>query len=172
MTALRSRSGQLGLVFAFVIGLLGCFGVTSDTWAGGPCHHRLVTVPQEDRFMPFALTIRAGETVEWVNLDTDDHTVVSDDSFNTAGPGGIDQLLPGTDSNGGQPGRFTLLFDKAGTFVYYCRFHAVLDADHQPVAPGPRGGIQGGSPFGTPSNFGTPMSGVITVLDDDGDEGG
>ncbi|PYN05664.1 MAG: hypothetical protein DME06_19470 [Candidatus Rokuibacteriota bacterium] len=95
MTALRSRSGQLRLVFAFVIGLLGYFGVTSDTWAGGPRHHRLVTVPQEDRFMPFALTIRAGETVEWVNLDTDDHTVVSDDAFDTAGHKGTDQLLPG-----------------------------------------------------------------------------
>jgi len=35
MTALRSRSGQLGLVFAFVIGLLGCFG-SLRYWAGSP----------------------------------------------------------------------------------------------------------------------------------------
>jgi plastocyanin len=34
-------------------------------------------MPEEDRFTPFALTIHAGDTVQWVNNDTDDHTVVS-----------------------------------------------------------------------------------------------
>ena len=71
-----------------------------------------VIVPGEDRFFPFALTIRAGDCVEWVNQDTDDHTVVSDDPFNTAGNKGTDHLLPGTDSNGGQPGTFVLRFNK------------------------------------------------------------
>jgi len=118
-----------------------------------------VIVPQEDRFTPFALTIRAGDTVRWTNNDTDDHTIVSDDFFNTAGHLGLNVLLPGTDSNNGQPGKFALHFNHPGTFVYYCRFHAQLDADHQPKAPGPDGGIQ--DPNG---NFGTPMMGVITVL--------
>jgi hypothetical protein len=44
----------------------------------------------------------------------------------------------------------------------YCRFHAHLDANNQPVAPGPDGGIQ--DPNG---NFGTAMMGVITVRGDD-----
>lgn len=118
-----------------------------------------VTVPMDDRFTPFAITIHAGESVQWVNQDTDDHTVVSDDVFNNAGHNGTDHLLPGTDSNGGRPGTFTLTFEHAGTFVYYCRFHAHLDSFHQPVAPGPRGGIQDSM-----GNFGTPMMGVITVL--------
>ena len=117
-----------------------------------------VVVPGEDRFTPFALTIHAGDCVEWVNQDTDDHTVVSDDAFNTAGHGGVDQLLPGTDSNGGVPGTFALRFNHQGTFVYYCRFHSHLDDDNQPAAPGPRGGIQDAS-----GNFGTPMMGVVTV---------
>ena len=56
------------------------------------------------------------------------------------------------------------IFRHAGTFVYYCRFHAVLDADSQPKAPGPMGGIQ--DPDG---NFGTPMNGIVTVLP--GDQG-
>ena len=120
-----------------------------------------VIVPQEDRFTPFAVTVHAGQSVEWINNDTDDHTVVSDDAFDTAGNRGTDHLLPGTDSNGGQPGRFTLQFDHPGTFVYYCRFHAHLDAAHQPVAPGPRGGIQDAT-----GNFGTPMMGVVTVRND------
>jgi len=126
--------------------------------------HRMVVVPGEDRFTPFALTIQAGDSVEWVNEDTDDHTVVSNDPFNTAGHQGFSMLLPGTDSNGGQPGTLTLRFNHPGTFVYYCRFHAVLDADSQPKAPGPMGGIQ--DPDG---NFGTPMNGIVTVLP--GDQG-
>jgi plastocyanin len=126
---------------------------------------RMVIVPESDRFTPFAVTIRRGDSVEWVNMDTDDHTVVSDDTFNTAGHQGTNHLLPGTDSNGGKPGRFTLRFNRAGTFVYYCRFHAHLDEDHQPTAPGPDGGIQDAN-----GNFGTPMMGVVTVLPRDDDD--
>ena len=118
-----------------------------------------MTVPQEDRFTPFALTIHAGDSVQWINNDTDDHTVVSDDFFNTAGNNHTNHLLRGTDSNGGRPGKFTLRFNHPGTFVYFCRFHSHLDADHQPVAPGPDGGIQDSN-----GNFGTPMMGTITVL--------
>jgi len=120
--------------------------------------HQQVIVPQEDRFTPFAITIRPGETVEWVNMDTDDHTVVSDDFFNTAGNEGTDVLLLGTDNNGGRPGKFSLHFTHPGKFVYYCRFHSHLDEFHQPVAPGPDGGIQDAN-----GNFGTPMMGIITV---------
>lgn len=129
---------------------------TSGFGAGRP--HRMVIVPESDRFTPFSMTIRPGESVEWENDDTDDHTVVSDDAFNTAGNQGVDQVLPGTDSNGGQPGTLTLRFTHPGTFVFYCRFHAHLDESSQPVAPGPDGGIADAS-----GNFGTPMMGVITV---------
>ncbi len=119
--------------------------------AGGP-GVRHVNVPDADRFAPFAKTIHVGETVEWTNNDTDDHTVVSDDAFVTTGNKGIDHLLP-------TGGTFDLTFSQPGTFVYYCRFHARLDSYNQPVAPGPDGGIQGNA-----GNFGTPMSGVIVVL--------
>jgi len=125
----------------------------------GPRVNRMVIIPGEDRFTPFHLTIRIGESVEWVNQDTDDHTVVSNDAFNTAGHTGMNMLLKGTDSNGGTPGTLRLRFTHPGTFVYYCRLHSHLDADNQPVAPGPGGGIQDAN-----GNFGTPMNGVITVL--------
>ena len=111
-----------------------------------------VVVPQEDRFTPFAVTIRAGDSVRWVNNDADDHTVVSDDAFNTAGHQGTNQLLASGHA-------IVLRFNHPGTFVYYCRFHAHLDSANQPVAPGPEGGIQDAN-----GNFGTPMSGVVTVL--------
>jgi hypothetical protein len=64
-------------------------------------------------------------------------------------------LLP---ANGGT---FALRFKHPGTFPFYCRFHSMLDKDNQPIAPGPDGGIQDQN-----GNFGTPMSGVITVVED------
>jgi len=139
--------------------LLVAFGAISSSahrLAGGTRASSVhqVTIPGEDRFTPFALTIRTGDRVRWVNNDSDDHTVVSDDAFNTTGHRGLDQPLPAG-------GSFVLRFRHPGMFVYYCRFHAHLDAFNQPVAPGPDGGIQ--DPNG---NYGTPMSGVITVLDD------
>jgi plastocyanin len=111
-----------------------------------------VQVPGEDRFAPFALQVHVGDSVKWTNNDSDDHTVVSDDAFSAASYRGLDHLLAASAT-------FVLQFDHPGTFVYYCRFHAQLDAEGQPVAPGPDGGIQ--DPNG---NYGTPMSGVITVL--------
>lgn len=126
---------------------------------GGERTHFQVVVPGEDRFTPFGLIIHAGDRVVWVNRDTDDHTIVSDDSFSTTGPQSLDVLLPGTDSNGGQPGQYEIHFSHPGTFIFHCRFHSHLDAFQQPVAPGPDGGIQDAS-----GNFGTPMMGVVTVL--------
>jgi|RhiMetdeSRZDD1v2_1073273.scaffolds.fasta_scaffold02750_7 plastocyanin len=137
-----------------------------------PKHHQLVSIPGEDRFTPFAMTIHVGDTVDWINDDTDDHTVVSDDAVNTAGPAGINVLITGTDKNGGQPGPpFSITFHDAGQWVYFCRFHSVPDTFHQPNSPGPDGGIQDTKdpskcdPAGTDTcNFGTPMMGVITIL--------
>ncbi|HEY0512843.1 MAG TPA: plastocyanin/azurin family copper-binding protein [Thermoanaerobaculia bacterium] len=145
---------------SLAIALLALCGVAAPSLGQpAPHSHFQVIVPQEDRFTPFAQTIHAGDTVKWINKDTDDHTVVSDDTFNTTGHQGLNVVLKGTDSNGGKPGVLTLHFPLPGTFVYYCRFHAHLDADHQPAAPGPKNGIQ--DPSG---NYGTPMMGIITVL--------
>ncbi len=156
------------IVFRSVValGLCASLGgvVAVTTSASGAASSRaqnnhVVLIPQADKFLPFHLTIHAGDSVTWVNKDTDDHTVVSDNAFNNAGHLGLDHLIPGTDANHGKPGRFSVRFSHPGTFVYYCRFHAHLDADNQPVAPGPDGGIQDMN-----GNFGTPMTGVITVV--------
>jgi plastocyanin len=138
---------------------LGASASSDSRDQGKRVTHNQVIVPEEDRFTPFSQTIRAGEAVRWTNLDSDDHTVVSDDFLNTTGSRGVNLLLKGTDSNGGVPGTVILHFNHPGVFVYYCRFHAHLDGAHQPAAPGPEGGIQDAG-----GNFGTPMMGVITVL--------
>jgi plastocyanin len=128
--------------------------------AGSPPQQRhpataQVTIPDEDRFFPFAMTVQVGTTVTWVNNDTDDHTLVSDDAFNTAGHFGTNIIIK---ANGG---KVSLTFRHPGVFPYYCRFHSMLDGHHQPVAPGPDGGIQN-----TNGDYGTPMNGVISVVAD------
>jgi plastocyanin len=153
---LRSAIPLALLVSAGTAGLVAASGPSSASSTRHVNH--VISIPESDKFTPYQMTIHKGDSVTWVNGDTDDHTVVSDDAFNSAGHRGIDHLIPGTDANHGQPGTFTVRFNRAGTFVYYCRFHAHLDADSQPVAPGPDGGIQDAN-----GNFGTPMSGVITV---------
>lgn len=147
----------LPLVFASLL------GYAPLSWANDHPRQRRVIIPEEDRFTPFHLVIHRGDIVKWINRDADDHTVVSNNRFNSAGHRGTNHLLPGTESTGGQPSTFRLRFHRPGTFVYFCRFHAHLDGDQQPVAPGPDGGIQDPST----GNFGTPMEGTITVLPDD-----
>ena len=155
-------------VVLLAAGTLAMAASATEPKARGPKTHRQVIVPEEDRFKPFSLTIRAGDSVEWINNDTVDHAVVSNDVFNTTGDKNVDMVILGTESNGGIPGKFKLKFKKPGVFNYYCRFHSTLDDEHQPTAPGPNGGIQ--DP--TTGNFGTPMMGVITVLPGDGDQQG
>ena len=57
-----------------------------------------MTVPTEDRFTPYAITIQTGDSIKWVNTDSDAHTVVSDDPFNTAGHQGANELLQSASS--------------------------------------------------------------------------
>jgi plastocyanin len=152
MSILRFRWVALGLLVVCLLALGSGFN-RAVAQSSNPTVRQII-VPDEDRFTPFAITIRVGQRVQWVNNDTDDHTIVSDDAFNTSGPRGINVLLP---ANGGT---HSIVFRSPGTFPFYCRFHAQLDSANQPVAPGPDGGIQ--DPNG---NYGTPMSGVITVVE-------
>ncbi|HEV8629676.1 MAG TPA: plastocyanin/azurin family copper-binding protein [Thermoanaerobaculia bacterium] len=153
----RSRLGLLVVAAALVFGASAATHTPGAQAARRPVAKQVI-VPEEDRFTPFAQTIRVGDTVAWINMDGDDHTVTTVNPLTTAGNQNVNVLLKGTESNGGNPGTHKLTFGKPGVYVYYCRFHAHLDAEHQPAAPGPQGGIEDGG------NFGTPMMGVITVL--------
>ncbi len=146
----RSRL-LIALAIAAVLTVAVMVVVAPPIFATVSGHTHKVIVPEADRFTPFAITIHRGDTVEWVNNDTDDHTVVSDDAFNTTDHKGANRLLVGTTNNNGSPGKVRLSFFHSGTFVYYCRFHAQLDAYNQPIANG----------AGIPD---TPMMGVVTVL--------
>ena len=151
MSNLRLRWAALGLL---VVCLLAVATFNLAVAQSSNPTVRQIIVPDEDRFIPFNATIRVGQRVQWVNNDADDHCLVSNDTFNTAGPRGVSVLLKASG------GTFTIKFDHPGSFPFYCCLHSMLDSEHQPKAPGPDGGIQ--DPNG---NYGTPMAGVVTVLE-------
>ncbi len=101
-----------------------------------------VTMPA-DRFVPFAQTVNAGDTVTWQNKDTDLHTVVSV-------PGNAPEALNLTVKSGAT-GSFA--FTKPGVYWYYCNVHAKWDAEKNQVEALP-----------TVDNPAEPMEGAILVL--------
>jgi plastocyanin len=66
-------------------------------------------------FAPMMITIKAGQSVTWKNLDGEPHTVTSVDGLFRSGA--IDQ-----DES------FTFKFDKPGTYMYLCSIHPKMRA--------------------------------------------
>ena len=62
------------------------------------------------KFTPDAITIHAGETIEWVNRDLAPHTATDDE-------GAWDTAKLGRD------GRGRLRFDRPGAYTYHCIYH-------------------------------------------------
>jgi len=64
-------------------------------------------------FGPDTVTVAAGDTVGWTNLDATDHTVTSDDD-------GFDS------GNLSEGGTFEQTFDEVGDFAYHCEIHPAM----------------------------------------------
>src|SRR5947209_15597715 len=65
---------------------------------------------QNYTFTPETLTVAAGTTVQWTNLDSVAHTVTSDS--NAFGSGVL-----------AHQGQFTFKFTQPGTYTYHCQIH-------------------------------------------------
>ena len=79
-----------------------------------PVVHRIVI--DATSFSETSLTIRIGDTVEWLNKDVIPHTATA------TGKGGFDSgVIPA-----GQSWRHT--FEKAGRLPYVCTFHPTMKA--------------------------------------------
>ena len=64
-------------------------------------------------YVPETISVSAGDTVTWTNSDEAPHTATADDeAFDTG------------DLARGDEGEVT--FDEAGSYPYYCRFHAFM----------------------------------------------
>ena len=67
-------------------------------------------------YLPADITINAGDTVEWVNVDTAAHTVTGGSPAN--GPSGVfDSSLVIASAN------YSFTFDDAGSYDYFCMVH-------------------------------------------------
>ena len=73
-----------------------------------------VTIKNFD-YSPMMLSIKAGDTVTWKNLDGEPHTVVSTDGAFRS------KALDQNDS-------FSFKFDKPGTYKYICSIHPKMVA--------------------------------------------
>jgi plastocyanin len=72
-----------------------------------------VVVMKDFDFAPMALTVSAGTTVTWKNLDGEPHTIVSaDGAFRS-------KALDEDDS-------FSFKFDKPGVYKYLCSIHSKM----------------------------------------------
>jgi plastocyanin len=95
---------------------LAAAGLALSGWSGlqGSSTAQTTGQPQivVKNFMvqPMSLTIKAGSTVTWTNMDEEPHTVVSSSGLFRSG------ALDTKDS-------FSFKFDKAGTYGFVCSIH-------------------------------------------------
>jgi plastocyanin len=120
----RTLHRRPSLVVALAIGavaLLGACGDDSDSeegggGGGGETSGAGTVEIESSRFAPEELTVDAGTSVEFVNLDGFDHTVTSDDG----------SALEFDSGALGQDESFTQAFDEAGSFDYFCQIHPTM----------------------------------------------
>jgi len=101
--------------FALAIAVMAMGFMTSDAARAGAQETNLV-VMKNFAFSPKTLTVAAGTTVTWKNLDEESHTVVSDTGLFRSG--GLDQNET-----------FSFKFDKPGVYKYTCSIHPMMMAE-------------------------------------------
>jgi plastocyanin len=88
--------------------MLGAIEMYTPSAAETPEATRIVV--RDFMFNPTPLTVKAGSTVTWTNMDDEPHTAVSDTGVFKSG---------GMDTNES----FSFKFDKPGTYHYTCTIH-------------------------------------------------
>ena len=88
--------------------VLGAIEIQVPSAAETPAAAQIVV--KDFMFVPTPLTVKAGSTVTWTNVDDEPHTVVSDTGLFKSG---------GMDTNES----FSFKFDKPGTYHFTCSIH-------------------------------------------------
>jgi len=99
---------QLIAAPATLVLMLGCGFEAVQAFATDPGAQQILI--SSFMFMPVELTIKAGSTVTWTNLDEEAHSVVSDAGLFRSGA---------LDTNE----HFTFQFDRPGTYHFTCSLH-------------------------------------------------
>ncbi|MDB6088142.1 MAG: hypothetical protein JWN85_926 [Gammaproteobacteria bacterium] len=81
---------------------------TGPAPAETPDAHRIVV--KNFMFAPMTLTVKAGSTVTWSNMDEEPHTVSSDTGLFRSGAMDTNEI-------------FSFKFDKPGTYHFTCSIH-------------------------------------------------
>src|ERR1700728_3063383 len=102
------------LIPAFA-GMLVAAAVSVSAIDAAKSHDADTVVMKNFDFSPMTLTVKAGTTVTWKNLDGEPHTVVSPDGVFRS------HALDQGDA-------FTFKFDKPGTYKYICSIHPKMRA--------------------------------------------
>jgi plastocyanin len=97
-----------GLLTAVGMVILAAMEVYIPSVAEGTEPTKIVV--KDFMFNPTPLTVKAGSTVTWTNMDDEPHTVVSDSGIFKSG---------GIDTNES----FSFRFDKPGTYHFTCSIH-------------------------------------------------
>jgi plastocyanin len=99
----RNRTSALVAAVSLLASLVATTPAVADPAA-------TVVVAKEFMFSPATLTVTAGTTVTWSNLDEEPHTVVSDTGLFRS---------PAMDTHES----FSFTFDKPGTYRFVCSIH-------------------------------------------------
>ena len=103
---------KIAMVFPIaVLGLVLALGSCSS--APAPTTENSVNI-QNFAFSPATLTVSAGTTVTWTNLDSTTHKVVSDS--------GSELDSPNMDNGN----TYVHTFNTAGTYAYHCGIHTYM----------------------------------------------
>ena len=84
--------------------------IVAATWHAQSADDANTIVMKSFHFAPVSLTVKAGDTVTWRNMDEEPHTVVSETALFRSGA---------LDTNDA----FTFTFDKPGTYKFVCSIH-------------------------------------------------
>jgi plastocyanin len=105
--AMNWRRTQM-LVTAIGVLVMGAMEMNIPSIADTPDATKIIV--KDFMFNPTPLTVKAGSTVTWTNMDDEPHTVVSDAGVFKSG---------GMDTNES----FSFKFDKPGTYHFTCSIH-------------------------------------------------
>jgi len=96
------------LLTAVAVAMLWWIAASGVSTAGTPDATRITV--KDFMFEPVSLTVKAGSTVTWANMDDEPHNVVSDTGLFRSGA---------MDTNES----FSFKFDKPGTYHFTCSIH-------------------------------------------------
>lgn len=118
-------SNKLGSALTGLLGVVLFTFATLAASSGGDAPAAVVHMTSQNKFVPATVTIKAGQSVKWVNDDAATHTVTTDPSQvanedDVQIPSGA---KPFNSNSVGKGKSFEQKFDLPGTYQYACAPH-------------------------------------------------